>query len=134
MFAVTIMLAHYARVAIVEAKKDRRKASIEKQLEKLYNPMFEILDRAELAEIAADTDAAYGGPPAGKYRLLVEREELKSILLNYGHYLGATEHDKIRELLSTKSFPYVPEADHAECLAFIREKREQLTAELEGLS
>ena len=134
MIAVTIALAYYARVAIVEAKEGRRRDSIEKQLEKLYNPMFEILDTAKPVEITADSAAAHGGTPAGKYRWLGAHDDVRSILRNHGHYLRATEHDKIRELLSTEFLPEVPEADHAECLAFIREKREQLAAELKALS
>ena len=129
-----VVVALFAYVTVREARRNRRKDMIEKMLEKLYNPMFEMLDTAKLVEITADTAAAYGGPPAGKYRWLGVSEDLKSILLNYGHYLGATEHDKTRELLSTQFLPQAPEADHTECLAFIKEKREQLTAELKGLS
>jgi hypothetical protein len=47
MVAVTIALAYYAYKTIDEAKKDRTKDSIEKQLEKLCSPIFEILIRAK---------------------------------------------------------------------------------------
>ena len=131
MVFLTLALVYYSRVAIVEGAKNRKKGSIEKQLEKLYNPMFEILDTAKSTEVT--TAGAFPYLPVGRHRLLDAPDDVRSILLNYGHYLRATEHHKIRELLSTKFLPYTPEADHAECLAFIREKREQLTAELKAL-
>jgi hypothetical protein len=42
----TLGLIYYAYATISEARKDRKKDMIERMLEKIYFPMFEILDRA----------------------------------------------------------------------------------------
>ena len=46
MTIVTVVLARYAYVTIEEGKKDRRKDTIERMLENLYSPLYEILRRA----------------------------------------------------------------------------------------
>ena len=143
MIAVTIALAYYARVAIVEAKKDRRKDSIEKQLEKLYNPLFEILERGEVHPELG-----------GMYRKVLNSDidQILSILLNYGHYLGSTERDRMKKALDMRECTlgdkhvllrddwdptgslHKLEVSYSQCLSYITEKREQLTAELKGLT
>jgi hypothetical protein len=142
MVAVTIALAYYARVAIVEAKNDRRKDSIEKQLEKLFSPMFEILDTAGRLDVTPESPRPTFVEEGNKYRVLANEDiaNLWTLLLNYGHYLDPTEHDKMRTLLSTEpkegwgTSLYFPEADYNEWLGFAAQKREQLRAELRTLS
>lgn len=43
---MTIGLVYYAGVTINEARKDRKKDTIERRLERIYFPMFDILERA----------------------------------------------------------------------------------------
>jgi hypothetical protein len=154
MAAASLALVIYAALAIREAKRDRRKDSIEKQPENLYSPMFEIMDQKEVYP-------DYGDHEHEKIyycRLLkTDCAALRSALTSYGHYLDFTEHAKIKTLLSMG----LPEKDvlgpaaaaylkfpadqntadfhgfntcFIDCLTFIREKRERLTAELRTLS
>ena len=46
MTIVTLVLARYAYLTIEEGKKNRRKDTIERMLENLYSPLYEILRRA----------------------------------------------------------------------------------------
>jgi uncharacterized protein YggT (Ycf19 family) len=46
MTIVTLVLARYAYVTIEEGKKNRRKDTIERMLENLYSPLYEIVRRA----------------------------------------------------------------------------------------
>jgi hypothetical protein len=49
MVLLTVALVYYSRVAIVEGNKNRKKDSIEKQLERVYSPLYDILRRAKFA-------------------------------------------------------------------------------------
>jgi hypothetical protein len=49
MTVVTYYLARYARATIDEGKKDCRAHIIEKRLEEVYSPLYEIMRRAKFA-------------------------------------------------------------------------------------
>ena len=128
MIAVTIALAYYARVAIVEAKEDRRKDSIEKQLENLYNPMYEIMDWAVREQSASDKAQQIIGVGFENY------EKLMTVFLGYGHYLRPEKHEEIKQLLvSPVDKGYVrtyPEETFKKALTSIEVSRARLMVEL----
>lgn len=81
----TIFIIHYAQVTIEEGKKNRRKDMIEKQLEKVYSPLYEILRRARHEK---ERDLIRKILPPTDY-VLEEREFIKAreVLEDFGHYL-----------------------------------------------
>jgi hypothetical protein len=142
--AVTVALVYYARVTILEGNKARRAESIERQLSRLYNPMFEILGGAEELQL----------PERGRIvvRLILKTNvaELWRILGGYGHFLDRTQHDKMRTLLSFErsiddrhlGFPDDAnsavrlnlDANYNECYGYIKQKRNQLMNEYKKLT
>jgi hypothetical protein len=138
MVAVTIALAYYARVAIVEAKEGRRRDSIEKQLEKLYGPMFEIMDAA-----VCETEERRKKAAPREFEQIIEMhfesyQKLWNVFLSYGHYFDSLIHDSIsRLLLFPVEFGYVrkyPESEFKFWLGWIKDQRQRLRIELIALS
>ena len=58
MVAVTVALAYYAYTTIEEGKKGHRADPIERQLELFYNPMIEIMEKADLWTAAYDAGSS----------------------------------------------------------------------------
>jgi hypothetical protein len=90
MVAITAALVYYARVTILEGKKDRQLDSYEKQLVNLFNPMAWFLHRAELfvqPPVVADSGEAY--TPRYRKLLKTDVENLRKVFVEYGHYLEA---------------------------------------------
>jgi len=145
MLAVTGALVYYAYRTIEEGKKNRRKDSIEKQLEKLYNPLFEIMSEADSYETKTSTGQVHS------YVNLLKTDvtRIREVLLSYGHYLPPFEHDSLKRLFSFElspsdrvlQFPYNDvtarthylDTDFAFCSAFVRTKRHTLMLELYSL-
>jgi hypothetical protein len=105
MVAITAALVYYARVTIIEGKKTRKLDSYERQLVNLFNPMKHILSRAKPYTdpfVVRDTS---GKSYLGQYQKLLDTdvEELRDIIVKYGHYLGASGlgslYDRIDNLL-----------------------------------
>lgn len=147
MLVLTAALVYYAYRTIDEGKKDRTKDSIEKQLENLYNPLFEIMSEGE----------PYGTFSSRhqkklRYRRLLktDRTTLRSALVSYGHYLDLETHEAIKSLLyieekSGKSHVIFPDDEttaelyalidtYGDCLRRVREKRKQLIADYRKLT
>jgi hypothetical protein len=125
MVAVTVALVYYGHATIEEGNKTRRIESIERQLEKLYNPLFEILDGAEVIVISGD-----------KYRRMIGQDlvDIRSTILNYGHYVGSPEHDMMKRLISGYPVAENPDVYHQACLDFVRQRRSQLMIDLQKLT
>lgn len=91
-----VLIALFTGVTVVEGWKNRRKDSIEKQLERLYSPVFEILDQAE--------SQAYSKSDREKIEFFrLPKDDciaIRSALANYGHYLKPLERDSMRKLVS----------------------------------
>jgi len=147
MVALTFALVYYSRVAIVEGNKGRKKDSIEKQLEKLQSPMFEILDRAKPyeEELLSHEDLQLGLAQrfaVGKYHYvsIEDHRILWRNLTNYSHYLDKKEHDELRRLLESGDKlisggeRFYPDANYTECLGSVSKRRTQLTSELRELT
>jgi len=97
MVFLTIALVYYSRVAIVEGNKNRKKDSIEKQLEKVYSPLYDILRRAKFAE---DREIIRQWQPCREF-VLTEEEfvQVRRIIERFGYYLGGQERMAITNVL-----------------------------------
>jgi hypothetical protein len=132
---ITAALVYYAYGAVEESKKQRQKDSAEKRLEKLYNPMYEILIRAEKTVLTGSDGKDY------EYRVLgkSEHDRLWGIVENHSHYLRPEEYKKTKQMLShTREVKgltvlYYP-SDYIECLAFANARRSELADWLRELS
>jgi len=128
MVFLTFALVYYARVAVVEGNKNRKKDSIEKQLENLYSPMYEIMDWAVREQSASDKAQQIIGVGSENY------EKLMTVLLGYGHYLRPEKHEEIKQLLvSPMDKTHVrtyPEETFKKTLSFIGVWRIKLMVDL----
>jgi len=126
-----VLIALFAIVTVLEGRKNRRKDSIEKKLERLYNPLFELLDAF----------ARHGHARQMPVFVEVRDENFRSIVAafrNYGHYLSHDEHESVKRLVSEawggedgKTNLKMSNIDA--CLPLIAEKRDELKKRLEGL-
>jgi hypothetical protein len=123
-----IAVAFFGFVTLWVAQKNRKKQSIEKQLEKLYNPMYEIMDWAVREQSASDKAQQIIGVYPREY------EELLTVFLGYGHYLHPEKHEEIKQLLvSPVSKGYVrtyPEEAFEKALTSITVSRARLMVDL----
>lgn len=134
MVAVTIALVYYAHATIEEGKNDRKKSSIEKQLERLYNPLYEFLDILENYRLEHNPEMILIGVSDDNFARTIR------VFQNYGQYLDRDTHRKVAQLVSDivpsqdgkSRFLRVPHIQS--CLAPITSKRAELKKELEGLS
>ena len=79
------VIGYYAYVTIKEGKKNRRKDTIEKMLENLYSPLYEILRRARFEN---DERSQARSKIAG-FDWVVHRSELdqmREMMERFGHY------------------------------------------------
>jgi len=89
----TAVLTYYAYVTIDEGKKNRRKDTMEKMLENLYSPLYELLRRArheETDERRWARQQAFSPQTHGPRDYAFKESEfaeLRRILERYGHYL-----------------------------------------------
>jgi hypothetical protein len=91
-----IAVALYAYKTVYEMMKDRRKATVEKKLEKVYTPIYEILLGAR------ERGRTNHGPSTWAVRG-EEMERIKAIIREYGHYFESTEDlDSFRKTLLQK--------------------------------
>lgn len=96
---LVVGLVYYAYVTTREARNNRKKDTIEKMLEKLYSPLYELLTRVKF-ESAEDRNAVRAmnfkkGPRdyalrAGEYAHIHE------IIDSFGHYLESGELLKLK--------------------------------------
>jgi hypothetical protein len=127
-----IVVAVFAGVTVWEGTSNRRRDSIERQLERLYNPMFEIMDEA-LEERSEEEEKQQ------IMRVSLDHyTRLDEIFLSYGHYLNPILHDRIKELLRAPKEsaeydrPY-PESKFMWCYMSIHAARDRLLSELYAL-
>jgi hypothetical protein len=132
--AITGALVYYAYRTVEEGKKDRYKDSLEKRLEKLYNPMFEILTRAEERIETKSDGKDY------KYQMLrhSDHEKLCNIVENHSHYLRKEEYQKTKQMLShvqyLKDYAVYQLKEYDECLGFASARRDELADWLREVS
>jgi hypothetical protein len=90
MAVASAALVAYSYVTIKEGKKNRRKDTIEKMLDNVYSPLYEILRRAQFADNWRK-EVRRIDPP--REYALEEQEftEARNIVERYGHYLGHVE-------------------------------------------
>lgn len=123
-----IAVAFFAFVTLWVAQKNRRKQSIEKQLEKLYNPMYEIMDWAVREQSASDKAQHIVHIGFENY------QKLMNTFLGYGHYLHLKEHDEIKKILlspvATGHVRTYPEKEFQKALYRIKLRREMLILDL----
>ena len=102
---MTIGLVYYASVTINEARKDRKKDTIERMLEKIYFPMFEILSRARnengVRTMVRSWPVQIGNSEEpgekGLYVLTSEEfEQIREMVERFGYYLGQTELGRLK--------------------------------------
>jgi len=107
MTIVTVVLARYAYVTIEEGKKDRRKDTIERMLENLYSPLYEILRRARHETdnfkpmVIAEWNHKEGrvGP---RDCVLSEKQlaRVREIVERFGHYMDPVEQALLTKVLA----------------------------------
>jgi len=96
MVLLTMVLVSYTGITIQEAQKNRKKSTIERQLEKLYSPLYEILERARY-ESSVERNAMRSKPPESSFALsLKEFDRISSIVERYGHYLDDAERLRLK--------------------------------------
>jgi hypothetical protein len=129
----TVVLAIYAVVTVREGNKARRIASIERQLDRFYNPMYEIMTEA----VEQQNEQQRSG------RIVSVGEDnakkLNETFLHYGHHLGRpTDQHKIRHLLhfpQGKGYDYVyPDDEFKDCLNIITVVRARLWIKYQELT
>jgi len=82
----------YAKATIEEGKKNRRKDSIERMLESLYSPFYEILRKAKF-----DPRRYKWKDNADEYLVFdSEYKEIYDRLAIYGHYLSTEDLQKLK--------------------------------------
>jgi len=140
-----VVVAFFAYVTVREGRKNRKRDSIEIRLEKLYNPMFEAMERYE------DFEQQISETQKGYYVHLLHSDcdILQSALTNYGHYLDFTGHAMMKDFLDYRwtikekyrRFPADRETARAhntgicfiDCMHMVRANREHLKVELDKL-
>ena len=100
MILLTGALVYYSYRTIDEGKKNRRKDTIEKMLENVYSPLYDILRRAQFAD---DRIKVRMADPAREF-VLTEEElgEVHEIIERFGHYLGGQERMGLTNVLEKK--------------------------------
>lgn len=85
-----VVVAFFAYVTVREAQRNRRKDVVEKMLDNVYSPLYEILRRAQFADNWRN-EVRRIDPP--REYVLEEREftEARNIVERFGHYLGHVE-------------------------------------------
>ena len=126
-----VFVALFAIVTVLEGRKNRRKDSIEKKLERLYNPLFELLDAF----------ARHGHTRQMPEFVEMRDENYRAIVVafrNYGHYLSHDEHESVKRLVSEAwegeaGRTHLKMSNIDACLPLIAGKRAELKKKLEGL-
>jgi len=143
MIALTYGLVHYAKATIEEGKKDRRKETIEKQLENLYSPLRETLWRAKKGNEYHRRTTRESIQRVGVIDYVIENEELDDILTRiktFGHYLDPEEGERLTQALGQSEETEHPEYRQIQNayidshFNYIDEKRKRLTEELVKLT
>jgi len=152
----SFVLMYYAGVQIDEGKASRRKDTIEKELEKVYSPIYDILRRSKM-ELWLTTreqekeKAKQYFPTMNPSDYLISGDELEtvqSIIETYGHYLDpGIEHNLIGALAEHESHSELPPSTATKMvwwhrftaktldpyLRHFQEERKRLVKELEAL-
>jgi len=95
-----VVVALFAYVTVREAQKNRRKDMVEKMLETVYSPLYDILRRAQFAD---DRRIIRDYPPPKEYALTEEEfTHVREIIERFGHYLGSQERMGFTKVLEQK--------------------------------
>lgn len=98
--STAVAITFFTAVTFLEGWRNRRLASVDKQLENFYNPVYEIMSDAK--ERRSDDETYHGGIFTVS---LNNSKRLEELFLTYGHFLGMTpyldgiEHDTMRGVL-----------------------------------
>jgi len=104
--AVTIVMARYAYATIAEMRKDRRKDTIERMLENLHSPLYEMLRRArhETDDFKSMVIAEWNKKGRGGPRDCVLSEEqltrVREVVERFGHYMDPVEQALLTKVLA----------------------------------
>ena len=93
----TVALVYYAYVTIREAKRNRRKSTIERMLMNLYSPLREILTRARDETTVERHRARIEKGPRDYALTEHELNRIHEIIERFGHYLDSTELLRLRK-------------------------------------
>lgn len=93
----TVALVYYASVTIREAKRNRRKTTIERMLMNLYSPLREILTRARFESTIERNHFRIEKGPRDYALAEHEFNRIRKIIERFGHYLDSTELLKLRK-------------------------------------
>jgi hypothetical protein len=145
----TLALAYYAYVTIKEGRKNRRKDTIERKLENLYSPLYEILSGAKftLWETTSERDYVKSFlKDVGPNDYVLKDQELRKIhdiIERSSHYMDLDDRGELTKALqkfklhklTTLGIWYQFFGDGIDpCLDRIARKRERLMKELEKLT
>lgn len=147
---VTLGLVYYAYVTINEAKKNRRKDTIERMLENIYSPMREILTRARREDTSLRASIRKEPAKNGIRDYVLspqEYDQIQRMIDQFGYYLGSVELGRLRmdfEKYEVDIPPYKPEEGPISWFRyntdvfdnhwrFFQSKCDELTAELDAL-
>lgn len=92
-----VVVAFFAYVTVREARRNRRKDMVEKMLENVYSPLYDILRRAKFAE---HREMIRQSVSQREY-VLTEEEfvQVRGIIERFGYYLGGQERMAITNVL-----------------------------------
>ena len=139
MMALTsIALVIYAAMTVEEGKKNRRKDTVEKMLENLYSPVYEMLSRA--VKLVRD-----GVIRPGVDFALIDTGQIRKTIDKFGHYMDSYEKGALSDLIEAieeqgASVNVTPECvslitkSFYDRLSHVRLRREQLMQELQGVN
>jgi hypothetical protein len=98
MAVATVTLVAYSYVTIEEGKKNRRKDTIEKMLEDVFFPLYQVLWRAKYEGTSGRVQMRGGRD--GYYAIRdKEIENIQDILERFGHYVDAAKLKEFNEVL-----------------------------------
>lgn len=140
MTIATVVLAIYAYLTVEEGKKNRRKDTIEKMLENVYSPLYEILRKAKFENHERGEARPLSGFEWAVYDN--ELQTMREIVEKFGHYFDdRAEFEKVSMLVQRPKrtrvglnwFNGFSEVDMAEHFGYIKRRRDELTDELREL-
>lgn len=102
----TFVIIYYAKKTIDEGKRNRRKDTVERMLEELYSPLYEILRRAKFGKTEERQEIRQSFPedPApGDYFLKPQEvTQIRDLLGRFGHYVDTDDQDKLTKAFEGK--------------------------------
>lgn len=135
-----IAVALYAYKTVYEMTKDRRKDTVERMLENVYSPLYEILRKAKFEN---DERSKARSLPGFEWSLKDdELDRIRNTVERFGHYFDRDEIAKFSKLLENPKrtrvnvfwFNGFSEVEMSRCFKYIMKQRQDLTEELRQLT